>query len=198
MAAERLVDRVVDNLPQAVHQPPGVGRADVHRGPFSNCLKTLQDQQVPCLVLTAFRCWAGSWHAPRVPREQASEPVSRGQSELCVVLESLMAAQRPKADRFTGFVTQQSLPRDEETEQSEADEMLKRCQACIHRDARLRTARSSDRQEGRPDREHSCHRRFPLERLRSLRSVWRASLRTSHHGQRLRPSLLLASQQGAR
>jgi hypothetical protein len=28
------------------------------------------------------------------------------------------------------------------------------------------------------DCEHSCYRRFRLERVRSLRSVWRASLRT--------------------
>ena len=61
----------------------------------------------------------------------ASEAAQRGQSEPCVVLDALLSGQRPKAKRFTGFVTQQSLPRDAETEQSEADEMLNRCQACI-------------------------------------------------------------------
>ena len=75
VAAERLVDCVVDDLPQAVHQPPGVGRADASRGPFSKLLKTLQDQQMPRLVLAAFRCWAGSWHGLRVPRGKRSERV---------------------------------------------------------------------------------------------------------------------------
>jgi hypothetical protein len=32
VAAERLIDGVVDDLPQAVHQPAAVGRADVHAG----------------------------------------------------------------------------------------------------------------------------------------------------------------------
>ena len=44
--AQRLVDRVVDDLPDAVHQAAGVGRADVHARPLADRLQTLQDQQV--------------------------------------------------------------------------------------------------------------------------------------------------------
>ncbi len=50
--------------------------------------------------------------------------VQSGQSEVCVVEENW----RRHGGRFTGFVTQQSLARDAETEQSETDEMLKGCQ----------------------------------------------------------------------
>jgi len=40
--------------------------------------------------------------------------------------------------RFTGFVTQQSLVRDAETEQSDADQMLRICEAGYQpRDTRL-------------------------------------------------------------
>jgi hypothetical protein len=72
----------------------------------------------------------------------AFEPAQRGQSSPCVGLEPLVAWQRPKAKRFTGFVTQQSLPRDAETEQSETDEMLNRCQAvsqprCIAQNSKI-------------------------------------------------------------
>src|SRR4030095_5793918 len=79
---KRLVDRVVDDLPQTVHQPPGIGRADVHRGPLPDCLKTLQHQQVPRLILTAFRCWAGSWHGLRVPRDRRPNGAKWRQSGL--------------------------------------------------------------------------------------------------------------------
>jgi hypothetical protein len=80
VAAERLIDRIVDNLPQAVHQPSGVGGADVHRRPFPDSFETLQDQQVPCLVVTAFRCWASSWHGLRVPRAMRQNGAKSRQS----------------------------------------------------------------------------------------------------------------------
>jgi hypothetical protein len=51
------------------------------------------------------------------------ERVQTGQSNPSVVLESSVA-QRDEAERFTGFVTQRSLARDAETEQSELGEML--------------------------------------------------------------------------
>jgi hypothetical protein len=51
----------------------------------------------------------------------ASEPVQSSQSEPCVV----GGLWRRRSGRFTGFVTQQSLAQDGETEQSETDEMLK-------------------------------------------------------------------------
>src|SRR5690606_27884370 len=49
-AAERLVDRVVDDLPQAVHEPARVGRPDVHPGSLAHRLEALEDGQVPCGV----------------------------------------------------------------------------------------------------------------------------------------------------
>ena len=47
VAAQRLVDGVVDDLPQAVDQPPGVGGPDVHARPLADRLQTLQYQEVP-------------------------------------------------------------------------------------------------------------------------------------------------------
>ena len=44
--AERLVHGVVDDLPQAVHQPAGVGGADVHARPLADGLEPLEDEQV--------------------------------------------------------------------------------------------------------------------------------------------------------
>ncbi|GAA1537943.1 hypothetical protein GCM10009788_45650 [Nocardioides humi] len=49
-AAEGLVDAVVDDLPEAVHQPPGVGGADVHPGTLPHGLEALEDQEVGCVV----------------------------------------------------------------------------------------------------------------------------------------------------
>ena len=49
--AEGLVDGVVDDLPEAVHEAAGVGRPDVHRRPLADRLQTLEDQQVPGLVV---------------------------------------------------------------------------------------------------------------------------------------------------
>ena len=45
-AGQRLVDAVVDDLPQAVHQPAGVGRADVHAGALAHRLEALEDEEV--------------------------------------------------------------------------------------------------------------------------------------------------------
>src|SRR5690606_16080239 len=49
--AERLVHGVVDGLPEAVHQPPGVGRADVHAGTLADRLQALEHLQVPGRVV---------------------------------------------------------------------------------------------------------------------------------------------------
>ena len=49
-AGERLVDAVVDDLPQAVHEPAGVGRADVHPRPLADRLEPLEDEEVGCVV----------------------------------------------------------------------------------------------------------------------------------------------------
>jgi hypothetical protein len=46
VAAERLVDGVVDDLPEAVHEPAGVGGPDVHAGALAHRLETLEHRQV--------------------------------------------------------------------------------------------------------------------------------------------------------
>ncbi len=48
--AERLVHAVVDDLPQAVHQAPGVGGADVHAGTLAHRLEPLEDEEVLSVV----------------------------------------------------------------------------------------------------------------------------------------------------
>ena len=45
-AGERLVHRVVDNLPEAVHEAAGIGGADVHARAFADCFKTFQNGEV--------------------------------------------------------------------------------------------------------------------------------------------------------
>ena len=47
VAAQRLVDGVVDDLPQAVHEAAGVGRPDVHARALADRLEALEDRQVP-------------------------------------------------------------------------------------------------------------------------------------------------------
>ena len=46
-----LVDRVVDDLPETVHEAPVVGRADVHAGALAHGLEPLEDREVPCVVV---------------------------------------------------------------------------------------------------------------------------------------------------
>ncbi|GGF32570.1 hypothetical protein GCM10011519_02470 [Marmoricola endophyticus] len=46
MTAERLVDAVVDDLPQAVGQTAGVGRADVHARALADGLEPLEYEEV--------------------------------------------------------------------------------------------------------------------------------------------------------
>src|ERR1019366_5548592 len=48
-----LVDRVVDNLPHAMHESATVGRADVHARTLANGLETLEYQEMPCRVVGA-------------------------------------------------------------------------------------------------------------------------------------------------
>ncbi len=45
-ASERLVDRVVDDLPETVHEASGIGRADVHSGALAHRLETLEDGEM--------------------------------------------------------------------------------------------------------------------------------------------------------
>ena len=56
VAAERLVDRVVDDLPEAVHQTAAVGRPDVHARALADRLQALEDLQVVSgVVLSGLR-----------------------------------------------------------------------------------------------------------------------------------------------
>jgi hypothetical protein len=50
VTAQRLVDGVVDDLPQAVHQPARVGRADVHPRPLTHGLETLENEEMMGVV----------------------------------------------------------------------------------------------------------------------------------------------------
>lgn len=45
-AGQGLVDRVVDDLPEAVHEAALVGRADVHAGALAHGLEALEDLEV--------------------------------------------------------------------------------------------------------------------------------------------------------
>ena len=47
VSGERLVHRVVEDLPEAVLQAPAVGRADVHAWPLADGLQAFEDRQVP-------------------------------------------------------------------------------------------------------------------------------------------------------
>ena len=49
-AGQRLVHAVVDDLPQAVHEPAGVGGPDVHARALADRLQPLEDEEVCCVV----------------------------------------------------------------------------------------------------------------------------------------------------
>ena len=66
-AGQRLVHPVVDDLPQAVHEAAGVGRADVHAGALADRLQALEDQQVRGVVRVVDR-WLPSGSALMVLR----------------------------------------------------------------------------------------------------------------------------------
>ena len=51
VAGKGLVHRVVDDLPQAVHQPARIGGTDVHARPLSNRLKPSEHRQLPCRIV---------------------------------------------------------------------------------------------------------------------------------------------------
>ena len=39
-----LVDRIINNLPQAMHEPTVVGRTNVHAGAFTNGLESFENR----------------------------------------------------------------------------------------------------------------------------------------------------------
>ena len=57
--AEGLVHRVVDDLPETVHQPTAVRRADVHARALAHSLEPLEDLKVPGRVVLRHE-----WGAP--------------------------------------------------------------------------------------------------------------------------------------
>ncbi len=84
-ARQRLVDAVVDDLPQAVHQPAGVGRADVHAGALAHGVEALEDQEVRCVVGVVRRCCHKEKTYPRHAVEQCRarcRPSGRGRSSV--------------------------------------------------------------------------------------------------------------------
>ena len=48
---QSLIDGVVDDLPEAVHEASVVGGADVHAGALAHRLKAFKDREVPCVVV---------------------------------------------------------------------------------------------------------------------------------------------------
>ena len=50
-AGQGLVHAVVDDLPEAVHEPPGVRRADVHAGSLAHGLESFEDEEVAALYV---------------------------------------------------------------------------------------------------------------------------------------------------
>ena len=68
-ARQRLVDAVVDDLPQALHEPARVGRADVHARPLAHRLETLEDEEVGGVVGVV-----GDRRAPAVVRPRVVSP----------------------------------------------------------------------------------------------------------------------------
>ena len=106
---ERLVDPVVDDLPDAVHEPAGVGGADVHARSLADRLETLQDQEVTSVVrvvdgASLVSHGAAGWHGS--PREGAIWCCSRIYSRHAVRADSprLLGAGRTPRDH-------ESLPR---------------------------------------------------------------------------------------
>ena len=53
VTGERLVDGVVDDLPEAVHEAAGVGRADVHARALAHRLEALEHGEVPGRIVRA-------------------------------------------------------------------------------------------------------------------------------------------------
>jgi len=51
VAGQRLIHRVVDDLPEAVHEPAGVGRADVHARALAHRLEPLEHTEVAGVVV---------------------------------------------------------------------------------------------------------------------------------------------------
>src|SRR4051812_11294799 len=83
MTSQRLVDGVVDDLPQAVDQAARVGGPDVHARALADGLQTLQDQQVPGVVGVRLELAVAAGverlgHLPRLPAARDTHPTVPG------------------------------------------------------------------------------------------------------------------------
>jgi hypothetical protein len=57
VSGEGLVDRVVDDLPEAVHEAARVGRADVHARPLAHCFEPLENGEMSRGIARIWHCW---------------------------------------------------------------------------------------------------------------------------------------------
>ena len=57
VAVEVFIDGVVDDFPDEMVQPLGVGRADVHRRPLADRLEAFEDRDVCGGVFADWRRW---------------------------------------------------------------------------------------------------------------------------------------------
>ena len=65
VAAQGLVDGVVDDLPEAVHEAAAVGGPDVHAGALADRLEPFEDEQVPRGVVGAVTVCSGQQRSGR-------------------------------------------------------------------------------------------------------------------------------------
>ena len=106
VAAEGLVDRVVDDLPHAVHEAALVGRADVHARPLADGLEPLEDLQVVRGVVLRGLAARGLLGGAGCRRHEGSLPCRR--SEVDVSQGSPRRRHRPGG--CTSVVSQARTP----------------------------------------------------------------------------------------
>ncbi len=57
VTGERLIDGVVDDLPEAVHQPARIRRTDIHARTLANRLEPFEDGEVSRGITRVCHCW---------------------------------------------------------------------------------------------------------------------------------------------
>ena len=81
VAGEGLVDGVVDDLPQAVHETARVGRADVHAGPLADRLEPFEHLEMVGGILGGHNLSRLSADAVGATRRHAARGESRVRAE---------------------------------------------------------------------------------------------------------------------
>src|SRR6185312_16801135 len=56
VTAECLIDRVIDDLPETVHEAAGIGGTDIHTGALAYRLETLEHREMSGRVVRAGHC----------------------------------------------------------------------------------------------------------------------------------------------